>query len=278
MAKRGGKVDSEGAVTTDKLAADAVENTKLADDAVQTENILDGTILTEDISDNAVATAKIADGAVTTTKLADFAVETSNIWTGAVTSAKLADNAVTAEKLDDSVAGEGLVRNSSTGALDVKGRIINIEQISKTINSSVTHTVSNNVWKDINPTGATNSIKYNRKSSTSTIIAHITGFFELNQSTDDDFVAQIVYAATNGSAINYIGLSIYSSNVADTQLGTPNINGDTFNFSHSISGIIPNNGNEITIYTRVRVNDTIGNVNLTTTLRFMNVLIMEIEL
>ena len=90
------------AVSSEKLALDAVRNINLADSAVQTENILDGTILAEDLDSNSVITAKILDLNVTTSKIADLSV----------VNAKLADTSVTKEKINADVAGLGLAKDT----------------------------------------------------------------------------------------------------------------------------------------------------------------------
>ncbi|RWX03893.1 beta strand repeat-containing protein, partial [Flavobacterium cerinum] len=71
------------------------------------------------IKDNAVTNAKMADNAIGTAELIDNAVTTAKIADSNVTAAKLSDNAVTAAKIDASVAGTGLTKNPTTGALEV---------------------------------------------------------------------------------------------------------------------------------------------------------------
>ena len=92
---------SDGAVTTPKLADNAVTTIKINDGAVTTPKIADNAVTTPKIADNAVTTIKINDGAVTTPKIADNAVTTIKINDGAVTTTKIADNAVTTPKLAD---------------------------------------------------------------------------------------------------------------------------------------------------------------------------------
>jgi hypothetical protein len=77
------------AVTTGKLAADAVTAAKLADDAVVTANIVNLNVTAGKLAADAVETAKIKDLNVTAGKLAADAVTTTKILDDAVTSAKV---------------------------------------------------------------------------------------------------------------------------------------------------------------------------------------------
>ena len=62
---------ANGAITTAKIGADAVDGTKIADDSIDSEHIVDGSVDTAHIADSNVTTAKIADSNVTTAKIAD---------------------------------------------------------------------------------------------------------------------------------------------------------------------------------------------------------------
>jgi hypothetical protein len=64
--------------------------------------IANNAVTTTKIADEAVITAKIANNAVTSDKIADNAVTTTKIATNAVTTAKIADNAVTSTKISTS--------------------------------------------------------------------------------------------------------------------------------------------------------------------------------
>lgn len=86
----------DGGVSTEKLAANAVDDTKLADNAVTSGKI----------ASSAVTTEKIAEGAVDNTKLASSAVKEENIEDGAVSASKLAENSVTATAIEDGVISE----------------------------------------------------------------------------------------------------------------------------------------------------------------------------
>lgn len=68
------------AVTTDKIAADAVNATKIADNAILNEHLSTGSVNTDELATSAVTAPKIASDAVITSKILD----------GNVTAAKLA--------------------------------------------------------------------------------------------------------------------------------------------------------------------------------------------
>ncbi|WP_038504748.1 beta strand repeat-containing protein [Cellulophaga lytica] len=87
----------------------AVGANELADDAVTTTKIVDAN----------VTTVKIADDAIDNTKVADDAVQTENILDGTIATLDIANDAVTAVKINTDVAGSGLTKNITTGALDV---------------------------------------------------------------------------------------------------------------------------------------------------------------
>ena len=67
------------AVTTDRIAADAIDGTKLADNAVNSEHYTDGSIDTIHIGDLQVTTAKIADDNVTEAKMANDAIGSAEL-------------------------------------------------------------------------------------------------------------------------------------------------------------------------------------------------------
>ena len=94
---------ADGAITADKLAANAVTSEKINDGAVTSTKLANDSVVTEKIQDKAVTTEKLADKAVTSTQLGDSAVTTDKIANGNVTTEKLADGAVTKEKLSNSL-------------------------------------------------------------------------------------------------------------------------------------------------------------------------------
>ncbi len=84
--------DLSGSSDAPVIAAAAVSSAKIATNAVTTVKITDANVTSAKLADGAVTTAKITDANVTTTKVAD----------SAVTSAKIANDAITEPKLSAS--------------------------------------------------------------------------------------------------------------------------------------------------------------------------------
>jgi len=126
---------ADNAVTADKIVGSAINSARLADDAVTTAKIADNAVTADQIASNAVTTARIADDAVTSAKIADGTIVAANIANdtitatqlannsadvnvivaGAVTTAKLADDAVTLAKMaNDSVSSSQIINNAVT--------------------------------------------------------------------------------------------------------------------------------------------------------------------
>ena len=88
------------AVTTAKIAADAIDGTKIADDAVDNEHIAAGAVGTTELANLGVTTGKIAADAVDGTKIADNSIGNEHLLDDAVDSAELATDAVGDDALD----------------------------------------------------------------------------------------------------------------------------------------------------------------------------------
>lgn len=90
---------ADNAVIDTKIASSAVTNAKIATNAVTDTKILDGAVTTAKINALAVIDTKIAAGAVTETKIGTGAVVEAKIGTGAVTNAKIGLLAVDAARI-----------------------------------------------------------------------------------------------------------------------------------------------------------------------------------
>ncbi|MGV1012285.1 MAG: beta strand repeat-containing protein, partial [Flavobacterium sp.] len=74
--------DLTGTAASPTVANGAITTSKLADNAVTSAKIVDGTIVTSDLVDDAVTSAKIVDGTIVTIDLADDAVTSGKIVDG----------------------------------------------------------------------------------------------------------------------------------------------------------------------------------------------------
>ena len=84
-------IDNAGAITIANLA---ISTGKLANDAVTTAKILDGNVTSEKLATDAVTTVKILDGNITTTKILDANVTLAKLATNSVNSAKIVDDSI----------------------------------------------------------------------------------------------------------------------------------------------------------------------------------------
>ena len=89
-------------VQTADIRECAVTTAKLADNAVTSAKIAECALATADIADSSVTTVKLGNSAVTTAKLGNSSVTTAILGNSAVTSAKLGNSAVTTAKIQDS--------------------------------------------------------------------------------------------------------------------------------------------------------------------------------
>jgi hypothetical protein len=94
-----GDVIAAGAIVEAKLGVDAVTNAKIADNAVNTAQIVANAISEAKIATGAITNTKLGTDAVTNAKLADNAVQTANLAANAITSTKISDNAITTAKI-----------------------------------------------------------------------------------------------------------------------------------------------------------------------------------
>ena len=95
----------DGAVTTIKIAADAVTNSKLADNSVAIEQMQDNSVSTAELVNASVTNAKLADNSVSLSKMQDNSVDTAELVDGSVINSKLATNSVSLAKMQDNSVG-----------------------------------------------------------------------------------------------------------------------------------------------------------------------------
>ena len=104
---------SWGTVATAGIADDAITSAKIADDAVVTAAIADDAITSALIADDAVGSAAIADDAITAALIADDAVGSAAIADDAITSALIADDAVVTAAIADDAITSALIADDA---------------------------------------------------------------------------------------------------------------------------------------------------------------------
>ena len=114
----------DGAITTDKLAANSVTASKIAAGSITSDHLAANSVTAGKIAAGAIGADQIASGAVTVGKIGANAVETTNIADGAVTTDKIYANAVTASKIAaGSITSDHLAANSVTAGKIAAGAV-----------------------------------------------------------------------------------------------------------------------------------------------------------
>lgn len=115
---------SNRAVTSDKIALQAILTELIADLAVTTAKLADLSVTTPKIAELAVVTSKLADLAVTTAKVAEQAITTEKIHDLAVITQKIADLAVTTGKIADLAVTEPKMHDNSVSTRTIQEKAV----------------------------------------------------------------------------------------------------------------------------------------------------------
>ncbi|SNQ44079.1 beta strand repeat-containing protein [Cellulophaga lytica] len=154
------------------------------------------------VADGGITNAKLATDAVTTDKIADETILSEDILDGTIATQDIADNAITAVKINADVAGSGLTKNATTGALDV-------DVAALTGDGNITST-------DLNVTGGANAALNN---VTLEINPSAVGANELA----DDAVTTVKIVDANVTTVKIADDAIDNTKVADDAVQTENI-------------------------------------------------------
>ena len=104
---------ANGAVTTPKIADEAVTARKLDERSVTTEKLATGAVTGSKIAENAVTGSKIRDNTVRAEKIAAGAVTTAKIGEQQVTGSRIKDKTITADKLASNCVTTEKIANGS---------------------------------------------------------------------------------------------------------------------------------------------------------------------
>lgn len=131
ISKEGVRIDGNKVHITGDTVFDkgVIVSSYIGDKQVVGTKIADGAIETDKLAANAVTAGKIATNAVTTDKLGANAVTAGKIQAGAVTSASLATGAVTADKITGGAVTAGKIAANAVGADEIKSEAITSEKI-----------------------------------------------------------------------------------------------------------------------------------------------------
>jgi len=113
----GGGVVADLAITTAKLAADAVTGAKLADNAADSEHYTDGSIDLVHLAADAVDGTKIADDAIDSEHYTNASIDTAHIGNLQITTGLIAADAVTAAKIGDNIIDS---EHYAAGSIDLE--------------------------------------------------------------------------------------------------------------------------------------------------------------
>ena len=119
----------DGAITTVKLAADAVTNAKIAVNAIQGDVIAAGAIVEAKLGVDAVTNAKLADNAVNTAQIATDAISTAKIANDAITADLVAANAITTTKISNDAISTAKIAANAITANEINANAVTADKI-----------------------------------------------------------------------------------------------------------------------------------------------------
>lgn len=124
-----GELIVDGAVTAEKVAANAITANHLAVNSVTAAKVAAGAIAAEHLATGAITVGKLQDGAVTGEKLATTTITGDKIATGAITADKVATNAVTSDKIAANAITAAKISAGAIGAEQVAANTITAKHL-----------------------------------------------------------------------------------------------------------------------------------------------------
>ena len=124
-----GELIVDGAVTAEKVAANAITANHLSVSSVTAAKVAAGAIAAEHLAASAITVGKIQDGAVTGSKIAATTITGDKIVTGAITAEKVATNAITSDKIAANAITAAKISVGAIGAEQIAANVITAKHL-----------------------------------------------------------------------------------------------------------------------------------------------------
>jgi hypothetical protein len=217
---------ADGAISSVKLADEAVTTSKIFDLSVTSGKIANSAISTEKIQDAAVTGEKLTAGSVGLNKLADGAVSFVKIADGAVGSEKIANNSVVQAKIADNAVASSKIANNAVTQAKLAANVVGNGPLFRAYQSSSQSFGANSPTK-INL--QTEDFDTNSNFSSSRFTATVEGYYSIfgavEMSSFTDRIIAIIYK--NGSAYSRGSQSGAGSGYVSQVLDIVYLNGST---------------------------------------------------
>lgn len=120
----GARAIAADAVEAGKIAADAITGREIAANSIKAEQIVGLSITADELAANSISTSKIVASAVVADKIASNAITTAKLNALAVTADKIAANAVTADKIKANAITAGKIDADAINGMTITGATV----------------------------------------------------------------------------------------------------------------------------------------------------------
>lgn len=124
-----GELIVDGAVTAEKVAANAITANHLSVNSVTAAKVAAGAIVAEHLAAGAITVGKIQDEAVTGDKIAATTITGDKIVSGAITAEKVATNAITSDKIAANAITAAKISVGAIGAEQIAANVITAKHL-----------------------------------------------------------------------------------------------------------------------------------------------------
>ena len=226
-----GDVIAAGAIVEAKLGVDAVTNAKLADNAVDTAQIAADAISTAKIANDAITTDLIAANAITTTEITNDAISTAKIAANAITATEINANAVTADKIIANAITTAKINAGAITTAKINAGAITADTIATNAITAI-KIIADAITTDKIAANAITAAKITANTITASQIAANT--ITATQIAADTITAtQMAANSITASEINVANLSSISADLGSISGGSINIGSGTFTVDSS---------------------------------------------